>query len=133
MKILILLSLFSILFLIHLSTTSGACTTDSDCNNGKCDATTTKQCQCEKGYVTFKNVTCSYKQKEKLTAFLLSFLVGGLGADWFYLASGNAGYIVAGVFKLLTAGGLGVWFLVDWIRVLCDSFNDGNGVALSSW
>ena len=30
-----------------------------------------------------------------------------LGADWFYLSAGSAGYIVAGVFKLLTCGGLG--------------------------
>ena len=30
-----------------------------------------------------------------------------LGADWFYLSDGSGGYIVAGIFKLLTLGGLG--------------------------
>ena len=29
------------------------------------------------------------------------------GADWFYLSAGSGGYIAAGVFKLLTFGGLG--------------------------
>jgi len=68
----------------------------------------------------------------KLAAFLISLLVGGLGADWFYLSAGSAGYIVAGVFKLLTCGGLGIWWLVDWIRVLADTFPDGNGLALKN-
>lgn len=26
-----------------------------------------------------------------------------------------------------------VWYFVDWIRILCDSFPDGNGVALKGW
>lgn len=76
---------------------------------------------------------CAYEQKKKLTAFLLSLLAGGLGADWFYLAAGNAGYIVAGVFKLLTFGGLGVWATVDWIRILVDGFRDGQGAPLQPW
>ncbi|CAF5042852.1 unnamed protein product, partial [Rotaria sp. Silwood1] len=58
---------------------------------------------------------------------------GVFGADWFYLAAGNGGYIAAGVFKLLTFGGLGIWALVDWIRVLTDSFPDGQGVSLQDW
>ena len=36
--------------------------------------------------------------------FLLSFFLGALGVDWFYLCNGDAAYIVAGVFKLLTLG-----------------------------
>jgi len=71
-------------------------------------------------------------QYSKLAAFLISFLAGGLGADWFYLSAGSAGYIVAGIFKLLTLGGFGIWWLVDWIRVLADSFPDGNGLALKN-
>lgn len=30
-----------------------------------------------------------------------------MAGDWFVLAKGHASYIVAGVFKLLTLGGLG--------------------------
>ena len=76
---------------------------------------------------------CAYQQKEKLTVFLLSFFAGSVGADWFYLAAGNGAYIAAGVFKLFTCGGFGIWALVDWIRVLTNKFPDGQGVALSDW
>ena len=41
-------------------------------------------------------------------SLVLSVLVGGLGVDRFYI-----GDIGAGVGKLLTGGGLGVWWLVD--------------------
>ena len=44
----------------------------------------------------------------KLVAFLISFFVGCLGADWFYLSAGSGGYIFAGIIKLLTGGGLGM-------------------------
>ena len=65
--------------------------------------------------------------------FLVSFFAGATGADWFYLSAGNGGYIAAGVFKLLTLGGLGVWQVTDWIRVLDDAFPDGQGVPLKDW
>jgi TM2 domain-containing membrane protein YozV len=157
-----------------------ACKTNEECNKGQCKQS---ECVCDTGFVTFNNVTCNYKQKEKLTAFLLSFFAGNVGADWFYLASGNTGYIVAGVFKLITgfffiAGscficcitccaqykghkntrvhtceykGFGygnsiftvimiicsltnsIWYVVDWIRILTDTFNDGNGYDLKPW
>ncbi len=69
----------------------------------------------------------------KLGTLLLSIFVGGLGIDWFILARGNAGYIVAGVFKLLTGGGLGIWWIVDCARILADVFNDGNGAPLQPY
>jgi TM2 domain len=144
------------------------CTVDANCNNGKC---TNGNCTCNAGFVTYKATEyCKYQQKEKLTAFLLSFLIGTTGADWFYLAQGSGAYITAGVFKLLTgiAGIIlpcafcclgfarsdksktigfvcltltvvlcsmanGIWWLVDWIRILTGSFKDGNGVALKNW
>ena len=49
------------------------------------------------------------KRKSKLAAFLISFFVGMFGGDWFFLSKGDGGYIVAGVFKLLTLGGVGIW------------------------
>jgi len=63
---------------------------------------------------------------------MASFFGGVVGADWFYLFRNghNGGYGVAGVFKLLTGGFLSVWWLVDWIRVLTQTFPDGNGMAL---
>jgi hypothetical protein len=164
--------LLIICFMLSINLSSQlSCNTDAECNNGKCSS---NQCKCDAGYTTYMNQTCNYKQKEKLTAFLLSFLVGAFGADWFYLADGKDTYIVAGVFKLLTGvfciigscflgctvvcmkndkcrimGTVStviiivlvilstltnaIWYLVDWIRVLCDTFKDGNGVDLKSW
>ena len=46
--------------------------------------------------------------KDPTLSLVLSVLVGGLGVDRFYI-----GDIGAGVGKLLTGGGLGVWWLVD--------------------
>jgi TM2 domain-containing membrane protein YozV len=116
-----------------LATTT--CTSNTDCgSNGICSKST-NICNCtQAGYVTVSSdKPCAYQQKKKLVAFLLSLLAGPTGADWFYLSSGSTGYIVAGVFKLLTFGGLGIWAIVDWIRVLVDAFPDGQGVALESW
>ena len=54
---------------------------------------------------------------------------GGLGIWWLvdWILDGSGVYIFAGIMKILTAGGLGIWWLVDWIRILADSFYDGNG------
>ena len=46
-------------------------------------------CKCDDGYLDWEGKPCTYAQKSKLTAFLLSFFIGGLGADWFYLAQGG--------------------------------------------
>ena len=40
-------------------------------------------------------------QKSKLADFLLSFFLGGFGADWFYLSRGVASYIIVGMVKML--------------------------------
>ena len=87
-------------------------------------------CVCMKPYISLNDEKCAYKAKSKLGAFLLSFLLGNLGVDWFYLSGGDAGYIIAGIFKIITLGGFGIWWLVDWIRVLTDSFPDGMGMYL---
>ena len=46
--------------------------------------------------------------KDPTVALILSVIVGGLGVDRFYI--GDTGL---GVLTLITAGGLGVWWLVD--------------------
>lgn len=111
------------------------CTSNSDCgSNGIC-SNSTNICNCTTaGYVTVSSdKPCAYQQKEKFVVFLISFFAGATGADWFYLSDGNGGYIAAGVFKLLTLGGLGVWAVTDWIRILDNSFPDGQGVPLKDW
>ena len=54
--------------------------------------------------------------KSQLVALLLCAFLGGLGVHRFYL-----GYIWQGVVQLLTAGGCGIWALIDLIRIITGS------------
>ncbi len=111
------------------------CREDSECGNGVCKVeplANSSYCRCDDGYINAAAI-CDYEQKSELIAFLLSFFIGTLGADFFYLAYGNGCYICAGVAKLLTLGCCGIWWIVDVVRILCDVFPDGNGQALQPW
>lgn len=66
-----------------------------------------------------------FSEKEWLTALLLSFFLGGLGVDRFYL-----GHTGLGVAKLLTLGGCGVWALIDFILIAVNHVKDGQGLPL---
>ena len=50
----------------------------------------------------------SKEWRDSLATMLLSWILGDLGIDRFY-----RGQIGLGVLKLLTAGGAGIWWLVD--------------------
>ena len=90
-------------------------------------------CECDKGWKSTK-APCDYQAKNWLVAFLLSFFLGEFGADWFYLANGSGSYIAIGVVKLfLNYFTFGIWWLVDWIRILTGSFLDGNGHQLDTF
>jgi TM2 domain-containing membrane protein YozV len=78
---------------------------------------------------------CGVRQKKKKSGDVsekwvillwLSILLGVLGVDRFYV-----GKIGTGVLKLLTAGGCGVWWLIDWISILADKFTDKDGNVIS--
>ena len=113
------------------------CVNEYDCGlNGNCKQinSTSSICACNTGYITADiNSVCNYQQITKLEAFLVSFFVGCLGVDWFILARGNSLYIGLGVLKFLTCGGCGIWWICDWIRIICSSFYDGNGQPLANW
>jgi len=71
------------------------------------------------------NSSGQQSDKEWLVAVLLSWFVGFLGIDRFYL-----GYTGLGIAKLLTGGGCGVWALIDAILITVGSVNDAQGRPL---
>ena len=64
-------------------------------------------------------------RKDWLAALLLSIFLGQLGVDRFYL-----GYTGLGILKLLTAGGCGIWWLIDVIMIATESMKDADGRPL---
>lgn len=67
-----------------------------------------------------------FSDKSYVTALVLSFFVGFLGVDRFYL--GQTGL---GVAKLLTGGGCGIWALVDFILIAIRKVDDAQGRPLA--
>jgi len=75
-----------------------------------------------KNLVNVANSTTVAGGKSQLTAVLLCFFLGFLGIHRFYL-----GYTWQGIVQLLTLGGLGIWSLIDFIRILTGSLQPKNG------
>ncbi len=60
--------------------------------------------------------------KSQLIALLLVIFLGVFGIHRFYL-----GYIGIGIIQLLTAGGFGIWALIDLIRIITGDLKPKNG------
>jgi TM2 domain-containing membrane protein YozV len=88
-------------------------------------ATTLAQAETGGQWFALSEVPGVYSQKEYTTALLLSFFLGALGVDRFYL-----GYSGLGVAKLLTGGGCGIWALIDFIMIAMRSLGDYQGLPL---
>ncbi|WP_226346858.1 TM2 domain-containing protein [Agilicoccus flavus] len=67
-----------------------------------------------------------FSDKSYLTAVLLSFFLGGIGIDRFYL--GHTGLGVAKLF--LNWATLGIWGLVDFILIVLRKVTDAQGRPL---
>ena len=66
-----------------------------------------------------------FSEKEWLVALLLSLVLGYFGVDRFYL-----GHVGLGILKLITLGGLGIWYVVDLILIATGGLRDSNGLPL---
>lgn len=64
-------------------------------------------------------------RKDWLTTLLLCIFLGPLGVHRFY--SGSVGL---GLLQFFTAGGFGIWWLIDFILIVTDTYRDSYGQPL---
>lgn len=88
-------------------------------------AQSTPQGQTTQVTVNIQGAQTDAEPKDWLTALLLAIFLGVLGIHRFY-----TGHIGIGIVQLLTAGGCGIWTLIDIIMIATGSFKDKNGLPL---
>lgn len=69
--------------------------------------------------------TTTQKDTKYITATYFSLFLGMLGVDRFYM-----GYAGLGILKLITFGGLGIWWLIDLIWIALGNAKTKSGVRL---
>jgi TM2 domain-containing membrane protein YozV len=66
--------------------------------------------------------------KSRLAALLLCIFLGFVGVHRFYV--GKTG---TGILQVLTLGGLGLWWLADFILIAVGSFRDAEDRRVFNW
>ena len=65
--------------------------------------------------------------KDKVVLLIISYLFGVLGIDRMYLGCYGTGFL-----KLITVGGLGIWYFIDLIIILINSYSLSTNPAICS-
>ena len=122
--------------------TSGVirCVKDAECGtHGSCakpdEAAAYSVCVCESPYINLidgeQRSPCVYEGVIRTSALVASGFGGFLGIDWFILSRGtNLSFIYAGLAKMSTLGGFGIWWAYDFARIASGVMTDGNGMPL---
>ncbi len=66
--------------------------------------------------------------KRILPAAILAFFFGIFGAHRFYV--GKTG---TALLQLVTAGGAGIWAMIDLVLIVCGAFTDKQGIRITKW
>jgi len=66
--------------------------------------------------------------RSRLLALVLCFFLGVFGAHRFYV-----GKFWTGLILLLTGGGLGIWWMIDFVLILIGAFTDSDGRPVKRW
>lgn len=112
----ILLSMFALLLVSSFSAYASF-PVENITNNGSSQTTISNAA----ASTTLSSPAAVNSGKSQVTALLLALLVGGIGIHRFYL-----GYTWQGVVQLLTLGGLGIWSLIDLIRIITGDLEPKN-------
>ena len=75
-----------------------------------------------------KKEAAAVSDKKRLLATILCAAFGIFGAHRFYV-----GKFKSGILQLLTIGGLGIWYVVDFLIVLFGEFTDSEGSKIREW
>lgn len=67
-------------------------------------------------------------KKNWIVTIVLAWFLGSLGIHRFY-----TGHIAYGVIQLLTAGGCGIWALIDFINLCFGNYKDAEGQDLAEY
>lgn len=98
---------------------------------------TTRICEVCGGEIHIEATRCKHCQawilpemqpKNFLETALICWFLGALGIHRFY-----TGYIGIGLAQLFTAGGCGIWTLIDFLCILFNNYKDASGKPLANY